>query len=310
MLDPNRQKTGVVIIEVIRSNGNGDPDRGGMPRVMQQPDGEYRLLMSEFWLKRRIRDFANRTHGVSLYVARNAVPSEVQKGFKDKFKVKGKDKGEGEKAAMADLLGTFWDARVFGAPLTQFNQGRILGPMQFSMGISVLPLPDMGMEMGMTRVTGERKMETNEDGKEEDTGRRRANMGHRALIRHAVVTFPFFYSAAEGKVTGVTERDLEIFWDSLLAAVDNDKATNRTGIILRGVYAFEHRGMRTDVPTHKLLDRVKIRAREGVEYPFSWSDYELSFDGEGLPSGLDAYVIGDDKAGFDREVMREAKVAA
>ena len=62
MNDNIKRSSGLLIIEVVNSNPNGDPDRESDPR--QRPNGFGEISPVSF--KRKLRDLVENTEGLSL----------------------------------------------------------------------------------------------------------------------------------------------------------------------------------------------------------------------------------------------------
>src|SRR3990172_842286 len=52
----------------------------------------------------------------------------------------------------------------------------------------------------------------------------------------------------------------------------------------RGLYVFKHESELGNA--HALFDRLKVQRKPGVDVPRSFSDYEVTVDGAGLPPGV------------------------
>jgi CRISPR-associated protein Csd2 len=60
---------------------------------------------------------------------------------------------------------------------------------------------------------------------------------------------------------------------------------------VRGLYIFSHDNPRGNAPAHKLLERVKVARKEGVQFARSFEDYEVQVDNH-LPDGVSLTVLG------------------
>jgi len=107
-----------LIVEVIRSNPNGDPHRGGKPR--QDDDGHG--LYGSCAIKRMIRRYGNLLHGQELYMHEGADLAEV--ASKSKFPTK------------EAMLDAFWDMRLFGQGMPTFGRNGA-GPLNICIGWTI-----------------------------------------------------------------------------------------------------------------------------------------------------------------------------
>jgi len=128
--------TGLLIIEVINSNPNGDPDRESDPRQRNDQRGE----ISPVSFKRKVRDLVEKKD--------SPVWNEISKDLKldpKKFMI-----SESRETELKDIRNLdekqfterFWDGRVFGN--TELEKGRNIpvktGVVQFGLGVSVAPV--------------------------------------------------------------------------------------------------------------------------------------------------------------------------
>ena len=286
-LDPGKSISGVIVVDIEMSNINGDPNAGhSSPRLTNSEDeSSVHSWMTDTCPKRKFRDFAAREHGASLYVARNAILSEVQKRSPN----------------IDDLLLKFWDCRVFGVTATQFlNAGRITGPVQVNITQSVTP--STILPVCLTRVAGEKK----EDLAEGTTGKKTvakndmgATMGNKDIVQHALYLIPFTYSANEGMRTKVTKQDLAILVDAMIGAWSADRATARTGVSFRGLHMWQHSKARFGEHTHVTFDRVKATLKDGVVRDTKFEDFNIVVDHENeAEHGLTYAGFNDSTAEF------------
>ncbi len=111
MSDTIKRATGLLVIEVVNSNPNGDPDRESDPR--QRPDGCGEISPVSF--KHRGRD-------------RKEIKKEM---------------GEVAHFMESEFVRKYWDARVFGNTFLEDggDKGFIkTGVVQFGMGVSIAPI--------------------------------------------------------------------------------------------------------------------------------------------------------------------------
>src|ERR1017187_3880374 len=103
--------TGLLIIEVVNSNPNGDPDNESEPRTRVGEKGE----ISPVSFKRKLRDLVELKEGpVWLEVAGGFEPPLSPEGF-DILEQRGRDrqKVEGE-IKDGSFVSRYWDGRLFG----------------------------------------------------------------------------------------------------------------------------------------------------------------------------------------------------
>ena len=111
--------TGLLVIEVRKSNPNGDPERESSPR--QRPDGKGEI--SPVSIKRKLRDLVEKADGQdSLVWAKLKEKAELKLGSDadSRFQIlesRGRKRDEIKKLLENDFKkfqDTYWDARLFG----------------------------------------------------------------------------------------------------------------------------------------------------------------------------------------------------
>ena len=189
-----RRATGLLVIEVINSNPNGDPDRESDPRIRPDERGE----ISPVSFKRKVRDLVVDKDGpvwqaVSAQFDRPLDPSQ--------FAIL-ESRGRKREEIIAEIgnntfLSKYWDARVFGNTFLEDKLSNHLrtGVVQFGLGISVAP------------VRVERLTTTNKSGVQEGKDRGMAPLGYR-VVEHGVYTMPFFVNATAARKTNCEWRDI------------------------------------------------------------------------------------------------------
>jgi CRISPR-associated protein Csd2 len=54
----------------------------------------------------------------------------------------------------------------------------------------------------------------------------------------------------------------------------------------RGLLVFKHDSQLGNAPSHKLFEAVTVKKKDGVEAPRAFSDYDVTVDESGIPSGV------------------------
>ena len=149
MTDKINRATGLLIVEVVNSNPNGDPDRESDPR--QRPNGFGEISPVSF--KRKLRDLVEDSEGPVFKAV-----CEKLKLKKENYKIlesRGRDRNEiikemgdignfEQEAFMQSVfVAKYWDGRLFGNTFLEEggDKGYIkTGVAQFSMGLSIAPI--------------------------------------------------------------------------------------------------------------------------------------------------------------------------
>ncbi len=287
----------VLLIEVAKSNPNGDPDTGNMPRM--QPD-TMKGLMTDVCLKRKIRNFfslynpegsplgnESQGEGYRIFIKENAVLQQLmenddiaetaEKVFaeyaetdKGKWKRPAKGKaGDSEyiiRAYRDALCRTFLDVRAFGGvtstegPLKSSFFGQIRGPIQFGFAESLDRILQLDFSITRCAATNdkEKKQQGEGEGDSESGGNR--TMGRKHLVDYGIYRCHIYLSPAFAAKTGFTYYDLDNFLFALQYMFTDDKAASRPGgMCVVGLVDFQHSTALGNEHAHKLFERVKVR---------------------------------------------------
>lgn len=284
-LDPTVRQDMVFLFDVVDGNPNGDPDAGNRPRM---DDESGQGLVTDVSLKRKIRDTIALAAGddprYGVFVqAGHALNPRLEASYRaNGLEVGPKTKATAEQAAAARawLCDRYVDIRLFGAVLSMKNTpalGQIRGPVQVTMGRSVDAV--LPMDHAITRVTQTRQEDID---KGETT-----EMGGKWTVPYGLYVAEIYYSANRGGQTGVDPRDLELLYRSLEMMFDHDRSATRGRLTTRGLYVFTHADAFGSAPAHRLTERVRIeRSGTGNTAPRSFTDYVVSVDDDGLPTGV------------------------
>ena len=114
-------------------------------------------------------------------------------------------------------------------------------------------------------------------------------MGRKYIIPYALYRCEGFVSAnLARRVTGFSEEDLELLWESLINMFEFDRSAARGKMAVRAFIVFKHDSELGNAPAHKLFDAVHVQKREGIESPRSFADYEdIVVDEASIPDGVE-----------------------
>lgn len=270
--------TGLLIIEAVNSNPNGNPDQESDPRL--RPDN--RGMISPVSFKRKLRDLvADKAGPVWQAVKRERKDDECQI-----LEQRGRDLAKTIRQAKADEINKlYWDARLFGNTLLEKKEDNKkadakwlrTGVVQFGVGVSVCP------------VEVERMTTTKMANVEEDKTRGMAPLAFR-IVLHGVYTMPYYVNPTAARKTDCTGEDIELMKLLIPYAYTHTASYVRPSMILRKAWHIEHKNALGSCPDHLLIDALtpKRRKPEDIDRPSSsWVDYEVP---EGLPEALKARV--------------------
>jgi len=169
----------------------------------------------------------------------------------------------------------FYDVRMFGAVMsTGLNAGQVRGAMQLTFARSVDPVLPQDLAITRVAVTDEKDQE------------KLQTIGRKTFIPYGLYVAHGFYSPYLGTDSGVTEADLELFWNALINMWDLDRSASRGMMAPRGLYVFTHESKLGNAPAHKLFDRIKVQLKSEGSSPRAFTDYEVSVDAEAVPKGV------------------------
>jgi CRISPR-associated protein Csd2 len=290
-LDPTNRMVISFVIEVALSNPNGDPERGGGPRV-DLTDG--RGIISPQCQKRWIRDYAVSHGGQSLFIERGADLGAIQDGYakapvKSEAPAKKPKKGKEEKLVIdaAALIADKFDLRVFGGLLPRCTI-KPRGAFQFAPAVSVDPIEIL--EEGFTRCAGnfdDGKVDGAEsDGQEEDgVGVLRGTKNAYRIVRYGLYRGYAVYNPILGKVNGVTAEDISLVLGGLIEGLDFTRSAHRVNVNLRRMYVIATPNERGSEPGHVTNARIKVENTTGMP-PSKFEDYAITVDESGMPKGM------------------------
>lgn len=199
---------------------------------------------------------------------------KLSKFIKDLVKKAGKpdkNRANAEKAQKW-MCANFYDIRMFGAVLsTGLNAGQVRGAMQLTLGRSLDPVQPQDLAITRVAVT---------DAKDRE---KLQTIGRKTLIPYGLYQSHGFYSPAFAAKTGVTEADLELFWQALIQMWELDRSASRGMMSPQGLYVFSHESKLGNAPAHKLFERIQTKLKSEVVTPRKFNDYQVTVNEENLP---------------------------
>lgn len=275
----------VYLFDVEDGNPNGDPDAGNLPRM--DPETGHGIV-TDVCLKRKLRNFVTLTKGdqpgYDIFVKEKAVLNSLIDAAHEQEEVKTKEKGSKRtEAAKHYMCDRFFDVRTFGAVMsTGKNAGQVRGPVQVTFSRSVDPI--VPLEHSITRMA----VATPEEAAKQEGDNR--TMGRKATVPYGLYVCRGFVSPslANGTSgTGMSSDDLELLWAGLLEMFEHDRSAARGLMSARRLVIFKHGSQLGNAPAHALFDRVTVRRKDPERPARHFSDYEVSVDTAGLPSGVE-----------------------
>jgi Cas7 group CRISPR-associated protein Csh2 len=266
-----KRATGLLVIEVINSNPNGDPDRESDPR--QRPDGRGEISPVSF--KRKLRDLVEDKEGPVWKQLEKDLELQKAKASDEKtlsfsiLESRGRDRKqiEGE-LKNGTFTNKYWDGRIFGNTFLEeaMDKGTIkTGAVQFGLGLSVVP------------IEIERHTNTNKAGVQEGKNQGMAPMGYR-FIPHGVYWMPFFVNPSMAHKSGCTAVDIDLLKKLIPYAYAHTRSHARPLVDLRHAWYCEHNNPLGSCSDFALVDALKPKVkadRDSNKPSKSWDDYEV-----------------------------------
>lgn len=259
--------TGLLVLEVRKSNPNGDPERESSPR--QRPDGKGEI--SPVSIKRKLRDLVE---GNESEAWDGRCKKHVQADYHyDILEKRGRNRAEintmmkDDKGGLSETFKKrFWDARLFGNTFLEEGGGDTIraGVSHFGVGVSISP------------IEIEFSTWTNKSGVEAGKDRGMAPMAFRVL-KHGIFTVPFFVNPSQAHKTGCTLADVEIMLELLPFIYSHNPSVSRTMIDVRHAHVIRHKDPVGSFSDFALIDALTPKRISGDATKPSESAEEYDF---------------------------------
>ncbi len=279
-----KRATGLLIIEAVNSNPNGDPDRESEPR--QRPNGRGEISPVSF--KRKLRDlledketpffkslpevFSGNPDGYRILESRGRDRRQITKEMGD-------TKNYNESSFLSsEFVRKYWDARVFGNTFLEEGAAKGFiksGVVQFGVGVSIAPV----------RIV--RHTNTNKAGVQEGKNAGMAPLSFR-IVEHGVYAMPFFVNPNYARKSGCTADDIELLKLLIPKAYDLNRSAIRPDVRIRNAFYIEHKDALGSCPDYLIFEALTpVKAGDPNEPSTAWSDYDAN---DKLPETLASRV--------------------
>lgn len=302
----------VLLFDCEKSNPNGDPDTGNMPRL--QPDS-LKGLVTDVCLKRKIRNFFSLNQpngqplsdapsdGYRIFIRESAIlqqsmeqddvaklAEEIFNGYTDKEKGKWKrpaknkegKEGRGEtefiqRAYRDALCKSFFDLRTFGGVISTSGplQGTFYGQVRGPVQFTFSESLDKVLQIDstITRCAVASEKEKKQAAAETEEAANRT-MGRKHGIDYGLYLCQIHFSPAFAAKTRFTYYDLDNFLFALKHMFTDDHAAGRH-LRLVGLVDFQHQSSLGNAPAHKLFKLVKVQGNKDDNGKFKSSGSEF-----------------------------------
>lgn len=276
--------TGLLVIEAINSNPNGDPDRESDPR--QRPDGLGEISPVSF--KRKLRDLVEDKQGpVWMELSTKLGLTESEFAI---LESRGRNREE-----ITDLLNNkqeefkkrYWDGRIFGNTFLEKGAATTIktGVVQFGMGLSIAP------------VNIERHTNTNKSGVQEGLDRGMAPMAYR-IVQHGIYCMPFFVNPSAAHKSGCSTKDIQLLLALIPHAYAHSRSYVRPNVEMLHAWHIEHKSALGSCSDFKLIDALVPTRKDQYEGISSTSRKEYNIPTELPPELLDKVTSCNDLMEF------------
>jgi CRISPR-associated protein Csd2 len=120
-------------------------------------------------------------------------------------------------------------------------------------------------------------------------------MGRKFTIPYGLYRTHGFVSAHLAHQTGFSDEDLELFWVALEQMFEHDRSAARGLMSSRALLVFKHATALGNASAHTLFERVTVVRKDSITGPArSFSDFEIKFDGDKIPSVGEVKDVGND----------------
>ncbi|MBK9083223.1 MAG: type I CRISPR-associated protein Cas7 [Rhizobiales bacterium] len=252
--------TGLLIINVVNSNPNGDPDQESEPRTFE---GDGRGLISPVSFKRKVRDLMENEDGAVRKAALAAV------GAGDKafgiLESRGRNRKQIEAMDLGAFRAAYWDGRVFGNTFVQEkDQGKFIttGVVQVGPGVSIAPIETVRLTL------------TNKSGVQEGKERGMAPLAFR-VVRHGLYAMPFFVNPSAADKSLCDARDIDVLKFVIPHAYAHTASGIRPQVEIVHAWYAEHKTPLGSCPDPLLLAALKPKKADPDQASGGVEDYDI-----------------------------------
>lgn len=273
--------TGLLIIEAVNSNPNGDPDRESDPRHRSNGIGE----ISPVSFKSKIRSLVGDKEG-PVWGEFSSKGSLDPTCF-DILESKGRSIGELRRLSTEALLSRFWDARLFGTSLLEkesggdetFQQHIHTGALQFGTGLSLAPVKII------------RNTTTIKRGVQEGKDRGMAPLAYR-VVEYGLYAMPFFLNPTVANRTMCSSKDIELLFDVIPYAYSHTASYVRPHVNIRHAWVAEHKNPLGSCPEWQILEALTPTRIKNLESNLPATSIDEFSVPSGLPESLKSKLSG------------------
>jgi len=253
--------TGLLIINVVNSNPNGDPDAESEPRTFDDGRG----LISPVSFKRKLRDLVAIKGDVFTEGVAVAQPAQGT----DILESRGRDRKSISAMEPSEFNTRFWDGRVFGNTFVEEgDKGKFIatGVVQFGPGTSLAPVDIQRLTL------------TNKSGVQDGKDRGMAPLAFR-VVRHGLYVMPFFVNPSAAGKTGCDASDIDLLKFLIPHAYAHTASGIRPQVEIVHAWYAEHKTPLGSCPDPLIIGALTPRKQGDPDKPsLSLADYAVPGD--------------------------------
>ena len=283
--------TGLIIVNVVNSNPNGDPDRESDPRTF---DVDGRGLISPVSFKRKLRDLMENDDGAVRHAALAVLGKTGDRSY-GILESRGRNRKAISAMSLDEFRDAYWDGRVFGNTFVEEgDKGRFIttGVVQIGPGVSVAPVDIVRLTL------------TNKSGVEGSKDRGMAPLGFR-VVRHGVYTIPFFVNPSAAHKSGCDSQDIDVLRFLIPHAYAHTASGIRPEVHIVHAWYAEHRNPLGSCPDPLILAALKPKRKAA----FDPETASLSIDEYDIPTDLSEDIRAR-LAAFEDLCLKDWRLAA
>jgi len=238
--------TGLLILEVRKSNPNGDPERESSPR--QRPDGKGEI--SPVSVKRKLRDLVLEKEGVVWSEIKTTLGLDdnrfqiLESRGRNRDEIKKQMEPKDGKIGQA-FIDAYWDGRLFGNTFLEEGGADTIraGVAHFGVGVSVAPT-----DIEFSTWTSKSGVEAGKD-------RGMAPMAFR-VVKHGLYAVPFFVNPNVAHKTGCTKQDVDLMLHLLKHTYASTRSVVRSMVEVVHAHTLTHKSRAGSVSDFAFLDAL------------------------------------------------------
>lgn len=256
--------TGLLILEVRKSNPNGDPERESSPR--QRPDGKGEI--SPVSVKRKLRDLVLEKEGVVWEEIKTTLSLDdahfqiLESRGRNRDEIKKKMEPKDGKIGQA-FIEAYWDGRLFGNTFLEEGGADTIraGVAHFGVGVSIAPI-----DIEFSTWTSKSGVEAGKD-------RGMAPMAFR-VVKHGLYAVPFFVNPNLAHKTGCTKQDVDLMLQLLKQTYASTRSVVRSMVEVVHAHTLTHKSRTGSVSDFAFLDVLTPKKPVNADKPSeSLADY-------------------------------------